>query len=53
VFVEMPGGFEPVPVRVLSQTAQAAAVDAAFSGGERIAVEGVAALKASWQGAGE
>lgn len=52
VFVEMPGGFEPVPIKVLSQTAQEAAVDASFSGGERIAVEGVAALKASWQGMG-
>ena len=53
VFVEKSGGFEPVPVKVLSQTAQAAAVDAAFTGGEHIAVEGVAALKASWQGSGE
>ncbi|MEW5768840.1 MAG: efflux RND transporter periplasmic adaptor subunit [Pseudomonadota bacterium] len=52
VFVETPGGFEPVPVKVLSQTAQDVALDARFSGGERIAVEGVAALKASWQGMG-
>lgn len=53
VFVETAGGFEPTQVKVLSQTAQAAAVDAPFGGSEKIAVEGVAALKASWQGAGE
>jgi RND family efflux transporter MFP subunit len=52
VFVERPGGFEPQAVRILSQSAQSAAVDAPFSGGERIAVEGVAALKAAWQGMG-
>ena len=53
VFVETEGGFEPTQVKVLSQTAQSAAVDALFSGSEKIAVEGVAALKASWQGTGE
>ncbi len=52
VFVERPGGFEPEAVRVLSQSAQSAAVDGPFSGGERVAVEGVAALKAAWQGMG-
>lgn len=53
VFVERPGGFEPEPVKVLSQTAQAVAIDAAFFGEEKIAVEGVAALKAMWQGEGQ
>ena len=52
VFVERPGGFEPEAVRVLSQSAQSAAVDGPFSGQERIVVEGVAALKAAWQGMG-
>jgi RND family efflux transporter MFP subunit len=52
VFVERPGGFEPVAVRILSQSAQSAAVDAPFSGQERVVVEGVAALKAAWQGMG-
>lgn len=52
VFVERPGGFEPELVKVLSQTAQSAAVDGPFAGGEKIAVEGVAALKAAWQGMG-
>lgn len=53
VFVERPGGFEPELVKVLSQTAQFAAVDGPFGGGEKVAVEGVVALKAAWQGAGE
>lgn len=52
VFVERPGGFEPEPVQVLSQSAQSTAVDGPFSGQERVAVEGVAALKAAWQGMG-
>ena len=50
VFVERPGGFEPEQVKVLSQSAQHAAIDGPFSGEEKIAVEGVAALKAAWQG---
>ncbi len=50
VFVERPGGFEPEQVKVLSQSAQQAAIDGPFSGEEKIAVEGVAALKAVWQG---
>ncbi len=52
VFVERPGGFEPEPVRVLSQSAQSVALDGAFTGEERVAVEGVAALKAAWLGMG-
>jgi cobalt-zinc-cadmium efflux system membrane fusion protein len=50
VFVERAGGFEPEAVKVLSQSAQSVAIDAPFSGDEKIAVEGVAALKAAWQG---
>lgn len=52
VFVERPGGFEPEPVKILSQSAQSVAIDGAFSGEEKIAVESVAALKAAWQGMG-
>lgn len=52
VFVERPGGFEPEQVKVLSQSAQSVAIDTEFSGNEKIAVEGVAALKAAWQGEG-
>jgi RND family efflux transporter MFP subunit len=52
VFVERPGGFEPVAVRVLTQSAQSAAIDGPFGGAERVVVEGVAALKAAWQGMG-
>lgn len=50
VFVERLGGFEPEQVKVLSQSAQSAAIDGDFSGEEQIAIEGVAALKAAWQG---
>jgi hypothetical protein len=53
VFVERPGGFEPEAVKVLSQSAQQAAIDGPFGGEERIAVEGVAALKAAWLGGAE
>jgi RND family efflux transporter MFP subunit len=50
VFVERPGGFEPEQVKVLSQAAHQAAIDGPFTGEEKIAVEGVAALKSAWQG---
>ncbi|MFZ5483404.1 MAG: efflux RND transporter periplasmic adaptor subunit [Pseudomonadota bacterium] len=53
VFVERPGGFEPVAVKIRSQTAQTVAIDGPFGGGEKVAIEGVAALKSAWQGAGE
>jgi RND family efflux transporter MFP subunit len=50
VFVERPGGFEPEQVKVLSQSAQWAAIDGRFGGDEQIAIEGVAALKSAWHG---
>jgi len=52
VFIERPQGFAPVPVQVLSRSTRSAAVVADFSGSERLVVEGVAAVKASWQGMG-
>lgn len=53
LFVQRVGGFEPVPVSVRSSTAQSLAIDAKLAGDEQIAISGVAALKAAWQGAGE
>lgn len=52
VFVERPGGFLPQPVTVLSQAGQSASIDGPFKGTEKLAVDGVAALKAAWQGMG-
>lgn len=52
VFVEAAGGFLPTAVQVLSRSGQAAAVEAPFTGRERVVVEGVAAVKAAWQGMG-
>lgn len=53
VFVERAGGFEPVPVSVVARAAQAVTLTGPFAGNERIAVQGVAALKSAWQGGGE
>lgn len=52
VFVEMPEGFAPTAVEVLSRSGQSAAVQASFNGRERVVVQGVAAVKAAWQGMG-
>jgi len=52
VFVEVPGGFRPVPVEVLDETAQSVRVSAALDAGARIAVKGVAAIKGAWLGLG-
>lgn len=52
VFVEAAGGFLPMAVQVLSRSGQAAAVEAPFTGREQVVVEGVAAVKAAWQGMG-
>lgn len=53
LFVQRTGGFEPVPVQVRSRSARSVAIEARFTGDEQIAVTGVAALKAIWQGNGE
>ncbi|MCC7259262.1 MAG: efflux RND transporter periplasmic adaptor subunit [Gammaproteobacteria bacterium] len=52
VFVERADGFAPAAVQVLSRSGQSAAVEAPFTGAERVVVEGVAAVKAAWQGMG-
>lgn len=50
LFVEVSAGFEPRAVDLLSQTADRAAVAGPLRDGEHVAVAGVAALKALWQG---
>ncbi len=49
VFVETGGGFVPTPVTVLRQNAQLAEITG-LAAGSRVAVQGVAALKAQWLG---
>lgn len=49
VFVETAEGFVPTPVTVLRQNAQTAEVTG-LAAGSRVAVQGVAALKAQWLG---
>lgn len=52
LFVEVPGGFKPVPVQVLEESAQSSRVAAPVEATARIAVKGVAALKGAWLGLG-
>lgn len=49
VFVETPQGFAPTPVQVLRRNATEAEVSG-LAAGSRVAVKGVAALKAQWLG---
>lgn len=49
VFVETAQGFQPTPVRLLRQNASQAEVGG-LAAGSRVAVKGVAALKAQWLG---
>jgi RND family efflux transporter MFP subunit len=53
VFVEVPGGFRTQVVKLIAQAGDTALVSGPFQGGERVAVKGVAALKASWMGLGK
>lgn len=52
VFVETGGGFRPLAVKVLDEAPDAVTVVADLAGTERIAVKGVATLKAAWLGLG-
>ncbi len=52
VFVERAGGFAPLPVKIVAQGGQFVTVVAALKAGERIAVEGLAAIKSAWLGGG-
>lgn len=52
VFVREEGRFLALPVTVAATAGQRANISSALQGGQRIAVSGVIALKAAWQGAG-
>lgn len=52
VFVEAPGGFRPVAVQVLEESAQSSRVAVPVDASARIAIKGVAALKGAWLGLG-
>lgn len=52
VFVEVPGGFRPVAVQVLEESAQSSRIAAPVDATARIAVKGVAAIKGAWLGLG-
>lgn len=55
LFVETPGGFRPLAVKVLDETERSTLVGAepaALDASARIAVRGIAALKAAWLGLG-
>jgi membrane fusion protein, heavy metal efflux system len=52
VFVEVPGGFQPVAVQVLEESAQSSRVAVPVDASSRIAVKGVAAIKGAWLGLG-
>jgi len=52
VFVQTKNGFAPLKVKVISEQGEEAVVDAAFKGGEKIAVTGISAIKGAWLGLG-
>lgn len=52
VFVAAQGGFQPTPVTVLDESPEATGIAADLPADARIAVKGVAAIKAAWLGLG-
>ncbi|GAB1394564.1 efflux RND transporter periplasmic adaptor subunit [Rhodocyclaceae bacterium] len=52
VFVAADGGFQPVPVKILDESADATSIAADLPTTARVAVKGVAAIKAVWLGLG-
>lgn len=52
LFVQTPAGFRARPVTILNQSADSSTVSGELKDGDRIAVKGVAALKAAWMGLG-
>ena len=52
VFVEVPGGFKPVAVQVLEESAQSSRVAVPVDVSARIAIKGIATLKGAWLGLG-
>ncbi len=53
VFVQAKDGFVPTEVKLLGEAPAVSTVTGALRGDERIAVRGIAALKAAWTGGGE
>ncbi|MCK5923149.1 MAG: efflux RND transporter periplasmic adaptor subunit, partial [Methylococcales bacterium] len=53
LFVQVENGFEVRPVSVENSTSQFVVVSSGVSGNEKIAVQGVAVLKAAWQNLGD
>ncbi len=52
VFVQRRGGFAAMSVKVISEQGEEAVVDGKFTGKEKIAVTGIAAIKGAWLGLG-
>lgn len=52
VFVQMAQGFEALPVDVVSEQADNVVVSGRFKGGEKVVMNGTAAIKAAWNGIG-
>jgi cobalt-zinc-cadmium efflux system membrane fusion protein len=52
VFVQTQQGFKATPVRLLSQQDGYSVITGELNGDERVAIAGVAAIKAAWQGLG-
>lgn len=52
VFVAAEGGFQPTAVKIIDETAEASTVAVDLPANARIAVRGVAAIKAAWLGLG-
>lgn len=53
VFVQTRGGFLASEVELLGETAAAATISGSLRGNERVAIKGIAALKAIWAAGGE
>lgn len=53
VFAQVKDGFVPIEVKLLGESPALSAIAGALRGDERIAVKGIAALKAAWVGTGE
>jgi len=52
VFLETPAGYRPVPVTVVSETGDRRIIQGALSATDKVAVAGVASLKAMASGLG-
>lgn len=52
IFVAVPGGFRPVAVQVLEESAQTSRIAASVDPSSKIAVKGISAIKGAWLGLG-